>query len=126
MLLSFKEQQLPFITMAQHSPAPVWPHDRRLPHRWQPDLNDMETVQLPTSRPVRGNQQAATRTWHSPPVYVKEEGKAALHLNNANAVPFLVEEKGQSGGRVSQMHINLEIWVSEHLDESDEHPWVFL
>lgn len=59
----------------------VWPHDRRLPHRCQPDFNDMETVQLPTSRTVRGNQQAASPTWHSLPVYVKEGGKAALHLN---------------------------------------------
>ncbi len=60
------------------------PDDRRLPHHWQPDSNDMETDQLPTSRPfssrpVRGNQQTATHIWHRPLVYVKEEGLAPKH-----------------------------------------------
>lgn len=74
----------------------------------------METDQLPTSRPfnsrpVRENQQTATHTWHALLVYVKEEGKAALHLNIANTVPCLREEKGQCGRVMSQMHISLEI-----------------
>lgn len=84
MLFSFKAQEHWFITTSQHSPAPVWPHDRRLPHHWQPDSNDMESDQLPTSRPfssrpVRGNRQTATHTWHRPLVYVKEEGLAPKH-----------------------------------------------
>lgn len=115
--------------MPEHSSAPAWPHGRGLPHHWQPDSNDMETDQLPTSRPfngrpVGGNQQTATHTLHRPLVYVKEEGNAALHLNIANAVVCHGEEKGQSGGGMSQAHINLELWVLVHLDESDGHPWV--
>lgn len=83
----------------------------------------METDQLPTSRPfnsrtARGNQQTATHTWHRLLVYVKEQGNAALHLNIANAVQLLGEMMGKS-----QMQINLEIWMEEHLDESDGHPW---
>lgn len=88
----------------------------------------MESDQLSTSRPfnstpVREKQQTATRTWHRLHVYVKEEGKAGLHFNIANAAPSFREEKRQSRGAASQMQIHLEIWVLVLLDESDEHPW---
>lgn len=89
----------------------------------------METDQLPTSRPfnsrtARVNQQTATHTWHRPLVYVKEEGNAALHLNIANTVRCLGEVAGKrGGGAMSQMQINLEMWMEVHLDESDGQPW---
>lgn len=100
-LLSFKAQGHRFITMSKHSSAPVWPNHKWLPHHWHPDANDMETDQLPTSRPfncrpVRGNKQTATHTWHRPPVYVKgrKSRLAPKHCKHC-AVPWGKEGAGR-------------------------------
>lgn len=49
----------------QHSPAPAWPHNRRLPHRWQPRRQRHgKWPNFQQSGPVRGNQGTETRAWH--------------------------------------------------------------
>lgn len=67
------------------SPAPVWPRNGRLPHHWQPESpNDMESDQFPASSPSQ-EQLTEAHTWHRLPVYVKEEGKAAMHPDFAKS-----------------------------------------
>lgn len=89
----------------------------------------METDQVPNKRAIQQPDSQGKPTdcnsllaWTAC-LRKKRRGKAALHLNIANGIQRRGGEREQSGGTMSQMQINLEIWASVHLDESDSHPW---
>lgn len=99
--------------MAQHSSAPAWPHDRRLPHHWQPESpNDMESDQFPTSGPSQ-EQLAEAHTWHRLPVYVKEEGKAAKCPNIAKRCSVPRGGEGKQSEPDADKFRDLEVGTAE-------------